>query len=198
MREEDNVIIYFRSQTTKGIWIAKCSDIEPFTIVMDFEGTDSNQRGEVTLRAFYYFSVALLIERGFMVILYSFQLLWHTNLSHFQNFVESRWLLNGFNIFGCITLWFQSASVMLNIFFVSLALLVIWNVYIFQDDAAFERQSTLFALEIADVVLINMWVLFVHHYNIWMSFLPGKFDKCPQQGMILSSRKIKNSWCSLP
>ncbi|KAJ6375212.1 hypothetical protein OIU77_000229 [Salix suchowensis] len=27
----------------------------------------------------------------------------------------------------------------------------------FQDDAAFERQSTLFALEIADVVLINMW-----------------------------------------
>lgn len=75
MREEDNVIIYFRSQTTKGIWIAKCSDIDPFTIVMDFEGTDSNQRGEVTLRAFYYFSVALLIERGFMVILYSFQLL---------------------------------------------------------------------------------------------------------------------------
>ncbi|KAJ6375211.1 hypothetical protein OIU77_000228 [Salix suchowensis] len=64
-----------RSQTTKGIWIAKCSDIDPFTIVMDFEGTDSNQRGEVTLRAFYYFSVALLIERGFMVILYSFQLL---------------------------------------------------------------------------------------------------------------------------
>ncbi|KAG5234365.1 protein ROOT HAIR DEFECTIVE [Salix suchowensis] len=60
-----------RSQTTTGIWIAKCSDIDPFTIVMDFEGTDSNQRGE--------------------------------------------------------------------------------------DDAAFERQSTLFALEIADVVLINMW-----------------------------------------
>ncbi|KAJ6375207.1 hypothetical protein OIU77_000224 [Salix suchowensis] len=60
-----------RSQTTKGIWIAKCSDIDPFTIVMDFEGTDSNQRGE--------------------------------------------------------------------------------------NDAAFERQSTLFALEIADVVLINMW-----------------------------------------
>ncbi|KAG5223405.1 protein ROOT HAIR DEFECTIVE [Salix suchowensis] len=60
-----------RSQTTKGIWIAKCSDIDPFTIVMDFEGTDSNQRGE--------------------------------------------------------------------------------------EDAAFERQSTLLALEIADVVLINMW-----------------------------------------
>ncbi|KAJ6386687.1 hypothetical protein OIU78_016589 [Salix suchowensis] len=67
-----------RSQTTKGIWIAKCSDIDPFTIVMDFEGTDSNQRGE--------------------------------------------------------------------------------------DDAAFERQSTLFALEIADVVLINM-SLNVHPSN---------------------------------
>ncbi|XP_011003564.1 PREDICTED: protein ROOT HAIR DEFECTIVE 3 homolog 2-like isoform X6 [Populus euphratica] len=60
-----------RSQTTKGIWIAKCSDIDPFTIAMDFEGTDSNQRGE--------------------------------------------------------------------------------------DDTAFEKQSTLFALAIADVVLINMW-----------------------------------------
>ncbi|KAI5569717.1 hypothetical protein BDE02_12G095800 [Populus trichocarpa] len=60
-----------RGQTTKGIWIAKCSDIDPFTIAMDFEGTDSNQRGE--------------------------------------------------------------------------------------DDRAFEKQSTLFALAIADVVLINMW-----------------------------------------
>ncbi|KAJ6889151.1 protein ROOT HAIR DEFECTIVE 3 [Populus alba x Populus x berolinensis] len=60
-----------RGQTTKGIWIAKCSDIDPFTIAMDFEGTDSNQRGE--------------------------------------------------------------------------------------DDTAFEKQSTLFALAIADVVLINMW-----------------------------------------
>ncbi|KAL9335532.1 hypothetical protein Peur_072713 [Populus x canadensis] len=26
-----------RGQTTKGIWIAKCSDIDPFTIAMDFE-----------------------------------------------------------------------------------------------------------------------------------------------------------------
>eukprot|EP00258_Populus_trichocarpa_P022149 XP_024438168.1 protein ROOT HAIR DEFECTIVE 3 homolog 2 isoform X2 [Populus trichocarpa] len=60
-----------RGQTTKGIWIAKCSDIDPFSIAMDFEGTDSNQRGE--------------------------------------------------------------------------------------DDTAFEKQSTLFALAIADVVLINMW-----------------------------------------
>ncbi|KAJ6882710.1 hypothetical protein NC651_029098 [Populus alba x Populus x berolinensis] len=60
-----------RGQTTKGIWIAKCSDIDPFTIAMDFEGTDSNERGE--------------------------------------------------------------------------------------DDTAFEKQSTLFALAIADVVLINMW-----------------------------------------
>jgi hypothetical protein len=73
----------------------------------------------------------------------------------------------------------------------------------FQDDRAFEKQSTLFALAIADVVLINMWVLYVHHYNIWMPFLPGKFDKCPQLGMTLSSQFFffflkKNSWCSLP
>ncbi|KAJ0981662.1 hypothetical protein J5N97_009917 [Dioscorea zingiberensis] len=35
-----------RSQTTKGIWIAKCVGIEPFTIVMDLEGTDGRERGE--------------------------------------------------------------------------------------------------------------------------------------------------------
>ncbi|GAV78733.1 RHD3 domain-containing protein [Cephalotus follicularis] len=60
-----------RSQTTKGIWIAKCIGIEPCTIAMDLEGTDGRERGE--------------------------------------------------------------------------------------DDTAFEKQSALFALAIADVVLINMW-----------------------------------------
>ncbi|KAJ6803042.1 protein ROOT HAIR DEFECTIVE 3-like [Iris pallida] len=35
-----------RSQTTKGIWLAKCPDIEPCTIVMDLEGTDGRERGE--------------------------------------------------------------------------------------------------------------------------------------------------------
>ncbi|PIA39852.1 hypothetical protein AQUCO_02600364v1 [Aquilegia coerulea] len=60
-----------RSQTTKGIWLAKCVGIEPCTIAMDLEGTDGRERGE--------------------------------------------------------------------------------------DDTAFEKQSALFALAIADVVLINMW-----------------------------------------
>ncbi|XP_008808503.1 protein ROOT HAIR DEFECTIVE 3-like [Phoenix dactylifera] len=35
-----------RSQTTKGIWLAKCADIEPCTLVMDLEGTDGRERGE--------------------------------------------------------------------------------------------------------------------------------------------------------
>ncbi|WJX23177.1 hypothetical protein P8452_12407 [Trifolium repens] len=35
-----------RSQTTKGIWIAKCNGIEPCTIAMDLEGTDGRERGE--------------------------------------------------------------------------------------------------------------------------------------------------------
>ncbi|XP_060671724.1 protein ROOT HAIR DEFECTIVE 3 homolog 2 isoform X3 [Ziziphus jujuba] len=35
-----------RSQTTKGIWIAKCIGIEPCTIALDLEGTDSGERGE--------------------------------------------------------------------------------------------------------------------------------------------------------
>ncbi|KAL6502196.1 hypothetical protein OROHE_024789 [Orobanche hederae] len=58
-------------QTTKGIWIAKAVGIEPFTIVMDLEGTDGRERGE--------------------------------------------------------------------------------------DDTIFEKQSALFALAVADIVLINMW-----------------------------------------
>lgn len=60
-----------RSQTTKGIWMAKCVGIDPCTLVMDLEGTDGRERGE--------------------------------------------------------------------------------------DDTAFERQSSLFALAISDIVLINMW-----------------------------------------
>ncbi|KAG4948957.1 hypothetical protein JHK82_042150 [Glycine max] len=38
-----------RSQTTKGIWIAKCVGIEPSTIAMDLEGTDGRERGEESL-----------------------------------------------------------------------------------------------------------------------------------------------------
>ncbi|KAG0493071.1 hypothetical protein HPP92_006469 [Vanilla planifolia] len=33
-----------RSQTTKGIWLARCVDIEPCTIVMDLEGSDGRER----------------------------------------------------------------------------------------------------------------------------------------------------------
>lgn len=38
---------HFRNQTTKGIWIAKAVGIEPYTVVMDLEGTDGRERGEV-------------------------------------------------------------------------------------------------------------------------------------------------------
>ncbi|CAH9052320.1 unnamed protein product [Cuscuta europaea] len=60
-----------RSQTTKGIWMARCVGVEPCTLVMDLEGTDGRERGE--------------------------------------------------------------------------------------DDTAFEKQSSLFALAVSDIVLINMW-----------------------------------------
>lgn len=39
--------IIIRSQTTKGIWMARCVGMEPCTIVMDLEGTDGRERGEV-------------------------------------------------------------------------------------------------------------------------------------------------------
>ncbi|KAM0866228.1 hypothetical protein ACQ4PT_042766 [Festuca glaucescens] len=35
-----------RNQTTKGMWVAKAVVIEPFTVVMDLEGTDGRERGE--------------------------------------------------------------------------------------------------------------------------------------------------------
>ncbi|KAG5223390.1 protein ROOT HAIR DEFECTIVE [Salix suchowensis] len=36
-----------RTQTTQGIWIAKSIGIEPFTIAIDVEGSDSRERGQV-------------------------------------------------------------------------------------------------------------------------------------------------------
>ncbi|CAJ1950959.1 unnamed protein product [Sphenostylis stenocarpa] len=39
-------LLVFRSQTTKGIWMANCTGIEPCTLVMDLEGTDGRERGE--------------------------------------------------------------------------------------------------------------------------------------------------------
>ncbi|KAL5096389.1 hypothetical protein RYX36_000716 [Vicia faba] len=35
-----------RSQTTKGIWMARCAGIDPCTLVMDLEGTDGREHGE--------------------------------------------------------------------------------------------------------------------------------------------------------
>ena len=62
--------ICFRGQTTKGIWIARCNDIKPFTIAMDFEGTDSNARGEVLGAVGWcsYFSFVLPIVACFHVV----------------------------------------------------------------------------------------------------------------------------------
>ncbi|XP_021827157.1 protein ROOT HAIR DEFECTIVE 3-like isoform X1 [Prunus avium] len=65
------MLSFSRSQTTKGIWLAKSPNFQRFTLVMDIEGTDGRERGE--------------------------------------------------------------------------------------DDTTFEKQSTLFALAVSDVVLINMW-----------------------------------------
>nr|DAD39216.1 TPA_asm: hypothetical protein HUJ06_013539 [Nelumbo nucifera] len=36
-----------RSQTTKGIWLAKCTNTEPYALVADLEGNDGRERGEV-------------------------------------------------------------------------------------------------------------------------------------------------------
>lgn len=41
------LLFHARHQTTKGIWIAKAAGIEPFTVVLDLEGTDGRERGQV-------------------------------------------------------------------------------------------------------------------------------------------------------
>ncbi|KZV58800.1 protein ROOT HAIR DEFECTIVE 3 [Dorcoceras hygrometricum] len=46
MGPQSSEFIFIRSQTTKGIWLAKCVGIEPCTLVMDLEGTDGRERGE--------------------------------------------------------------------------------------------------------------------------------------------------------
>ena len=46
-----------RNQTTKGIWIAKGVGVEPFTMVMDLEGTDARERGEVLKVSFFVLGV---------------------------------------------------------------------------------------------------------------------------------------------
>ncbi|KAG5561396.1 hypothetical protein RHGRI_004430 [Rhododendron griersonianum] len=39
-------ILTFGSKTTQGIWLARCVGIEPYTLVMDVEGSDGGERGE--------------------------------------------------------------------------------------------------------------------------------------------------------
>lgn len=43
------VCIHFRTQTTLGIWMAKCVGIKPFTIAVDLEGSDGRERGSVCM-----------------------------------------------------------------------------------------------------------------------------------------------------
>lgn len=68
-----------RSQTTKGIWLARCAGIEPCTLVMDLEGTDGRERGEVHfcaifpfLFSFFFFRVICLYVLLFLLLLFIF------------------------------------------------------------------------------------------------------------------------------
>jgi hypothetical protein len=36
-----------RSQTMQGVWLAWAEEIDPFTLVMDLEGTDGRERGRM-------------------------------------------------------------------------------------------------------------------------------------------------------
>ena len=57
--KSEKLMSFSRSQTTKGIWLARCAGIEPCTLVMDLEGTDGRERGEVHSYALFGFSHVL-------------------------------------------------------------------------------------------------------------------------------------------
>ena len=57
-------IFVFRSQTTTGIWMAHCAGIEPCTLVMDLEGTDGRERGEVPFQNLLF---TFMTSYGFMI-----------------------------------------------------------------------------------------------------------------------------------
>ncbi|KAL3532482.1 hypothetical protein ACH5RR_006003 [Cinchona calisaya] len=52
--------LLFRSQTAKGIWMARYVGIEPCTLVMDLEGIDGRERGESALFALAVSDIVLI------------------------------------------------------------------------------------------------------------------------------------------
>ncbi|KAI3927470.1 hypothetical protein MKW92_021193 [Papaver armeniacum] len=58
-----------RTQTTKGIWIAKCVGIQPCMIALDMEGTDGRESGEDDIEFGVQASNVTLLETVFQVIM---------------------------------------------------------------------------------------------------------------------------------
>ncbi|KAI0494053.1 hypothetical protein KFK09_024184 [Dendrobium nobile] len=54
-----NHLFHTKPQTTKGIWLARCVDIEPCTIIMDLEGSDGRGHGEQS--ALFAFAVSYIV-----------------------------------------------------------------------------------------------------------------------------------------
>ncbi|KAF7124580.1 hypothetical protein RHSIM_Rhsim12G0195400 [Rhododendron simsii] len=52
-RQGRHVLIKLYVKTTRGIWLARCADIEPCTLVMDVEGSDGRERGEISAYVLY-------------------------------------------------------------------------------------------------------------------------------------------------
>ena len=75
-----------RSQTTKGIWIARCVGVEPCTVVLDLEGTDGRERGEVRLHR----SITMLsiIQQNIQVVVCNSSMLLVVKLVLHSNYVK--------------------------------------------------------------------------------------------------------------
>ena len=77
---KNNLASILRTQTTQGIWIATGIGIEPFTIAIDVEGSDSRERGQVLILLIicvkinaslsnFHFKVTYIINHYIMILL---------------------------------------------------------------------------------------------------------------------------------
>eukprot|EP01018_Ginkgo_biloba_P021580 Gb_39091 [translate_table: standard] len=117
-----------RTQTTQGIWLAEATGIDPCTLVMDLEGTDGRERGElgsVSVAVFVCHKVARIARIRYRV----------RQISCVSD--QPGWVYLILRRIPRVT-GTKSES--------------FWP-----DDTAFEKQSALFALAVSDIVLINMW-----------------------------------------
>ncbi|GJV28422.1 root hair defective 3-like protein, partial [Tanacetum coccineum] len=141
------------SQTTKGIWMARCVGIEPCTIVMDLEGYCRNDEPRMRLGCailtigLSYTVVAIMGPQssGKSTLLNN---LFHTNFREMDAYRGRSQTTKGIWMARCVGI--EPCTIVMDLEGTD-------GRERGEDDTMFEKQSALFALAVSDIVLINMW-----------------------------------------